>query len=56
MINKEVTGGGEGVVGVGRNRRREDILSELVMLQTLEDVSMQLFNVNVLQSLVDNRL
>ena len=39
MIN-EVTGGGEGVAGVGRNRRREDVLSELVMLQTFENVGM----------------
>ena len=56
MINKEVTGGGKGVAGAGRNRQREDILSKLVMLQTFENVSMQLFDVNVLQSLVDNRL
>ena len=40
MINKEVTRGREGVVGVGRNRQRKDILSELVMVQTFENVSM----------------
>jgi hypothetical protein len=43
------------VVGIGRDRRGEDVLSELVGLEAVKDVFMELIGIDDLECLIDYR-
>jgi hypothetical protein len=55
VINKEEARVGDRVMGVGRDRRGEDVLSELVGLEAVKDVFMELIGIDDLECLIDYR-
>ncbi len=53
VVDEKEAGVGDGVTGIGWDRGGEDILSELVGLEAVEDVLVELFRVDLVKGLVD---
>ena len=56
MINEEEAGIRGGVTRVGRDQSGKDLLSRLISFEGVEDIPMNVFGVDFLESLVDNWL